>query len=156
MSRKWNNNFLKLEHLFLKEPTNSSFSWLLRYVLFCPLVAKSCPTLFVNPWTARFLCPWDFPGKNTGVGCYFLLWRAFLTQGWNPCLLHQLTDSLPLSHHESPLRHQKIIFIRIMSIFIITNPCNLSFYFCCGYSNGTALLPEIFQKTEKISIVSQN
>ena len=21
----------------------------------------------------RLLCPWDFPGKNTGVGCYFLL-----------------------------------------------------------------------------------
>ena len=20
---------------------------------------------------ARFLCPWDFPGKNTGVGCHF-------------------------------------------------------------------------------------
>ena len=22
---------------------------------------------------ARFLCPWDFPGKNTGSGCHFLL-----------------------------------------------------------------------------------
>ena len=22
---------------------------------------------------ARFLCPWDFLGKNTGVGCHFLL-----------------------------------------------------------------------------------
>ena len=21
----------------------------------------------------RLLCPWDFPGKNTGVGCRFLL-----------------------------------------------------------------------------------
>ena len=27
------------------------------------------------PWTAapRLLCPWDFPGKDTGVGCHFLL-----------------------------------------------------------------------------------
>ena len=24
-------------------------------------------------WPARFLCPWDSPGKNTGVGCHFLL-----------------------------------------------------------------------------------
>ena len=26
-------------------------------------------------WTvsARFLCPWDFPGKHTGVGCHFFL-----------------------------------------------------------------------------------
>ena len=30
--------------------------------------------LFVIPWTiapARFLCPWDSPSKNTGVGCPF-------------------------------------------------------------------------------------
>ena len=24
----------------------------------------------------RFLCPWDSPGKNTGVGCHFLLHQA--------------------------------------------------------------------------------
>ena len=23
-------------------------------------------------WPARLLCPWDSPGKNTGVGCQFL------------------------------------------------------------------------------------
>ena len=26
-----------------------------------------------GPWPARLLCPWDSPGKNTGVGCYFPL-----------------------------------------------------------------------------------
>ena len=39
------------------------------------LVTKSCPTL-VTPYTcepARFLCPWDFPGKYTTVGRHFLL-----------------------------------------------------------------------------------
>ena len=30
------------------------------------------------------LCPWDFPGKSTGVGCHFLLQKIFLTQGSNP------------------------------------------------------------------------
>ena len=49
-----------------------------------------------------FLCPWDFPGKNTGVGCHFLLQGIFLTQGLNPCLLHWQADSLPLSHLGSP------------------------------------------------------
>ena len=34
----------------------------------------------------RFLCLWDFPGKNTGVGCHFLLQGIFPTQGWSPCL----------------------------------------------------------------------
>ena len=31
---------------------------------------------FWPPWTVyptRFLCPWDFPGKSTGVGSYYLL-----------------------------------------------------------------------------------
>ena len=30
---------------------------------------------------------WDSPGKNTGVGCHFLLQGIFLTQGSNWCLL---------------------------------------------------------------------
>ena len=38
---------------------------------------------------ARLLCPWDSPGKNTGVGCHFLLQGVFLTQGLNLCLLHR-------------------------------------------------------------------
>ena len=32
----------------------------------------------------RFLCPWDFPGKNTGLGYHFLLQGIFLNQGLNP------------------------------------------------------------------------
>ena len=32
------------------------------------------------------LCPWGFPSKNTGVGCYFLQ-GIFLTEGSNPNLL---------------------------------------------------------------------
>ena len=35
-----------------------------------------------------FATPWDSPGKNTGVGCHFLLQGIFLTQGSNPHLLH--------------------------------------------------------------------
>ena len=47
----------------------------------------------------RRLCPWDSPGKNTGVGCHALLQGIFLTQGWNPhllCLLCWHAGSLPL------------------------------------------------------------
>ena len=36
---------------------------------------------------ARLLCPWDFPGKNTGVGWHALLQGIFLTQGSNLDLL---------------------------------------------------------------------
>ena len=58
--------------------------------------------LFETPWTV--VCqtprPWDFPGKNTGVGCHFFLQGIFLTQGSNPrllCLLHWQVNSLPLT-----------------------------------------------------------
>ena len=53
-----------------------------------------------GPKPARLLCPWDSPGKNTGVGCHALLQGIFPTQGWNPgllCLLHCHVCSLPLS-----------------------------------------------------------
>ena len=43
------------------------------------------------PWTvcspARLLCLWNFPGKNTGVGCHFLFQRIFPAQELNLCLL---------------------------------------------------------------------
>ena len=45
---------------------------------------------------ARLLCPWDFSGKNIGVGCHFLLQRIFLTQRLKSGLLHWRLDSLPL------------------------------------------------------------
>ena len=59
--------------------------------------------LFVTPWTvpSRLLCPWDFPGKKTGVGCHFLFQGIFPTQESNPHLLqllHWQADSLSLSH----------------------------------------------------------
>ena len=38
-------------------------------------VAQSCLTLLppCGPEPASLLCPRDFPGKNTGVGCHFFL-----------------------------------------------------------------------------------
>ena len=35
----------------------------------------------------RLLCPWDFPGQNTRVGCHAPLQGIFLNQGSNPRLL---------------------------------------------------------------------
>ena len=56
---------------------------------------------------SRFLCPWDSPGKNTGMGCHALLRGIFLTQGSNPHLLHLLhwqTGSLSLAPPGKPLQ----------------------------------------------------
>ena len=49
----------------------------------------SCVRLFATHGLqpTRLLCPWAFPGKNTGVGCPFLLQGIFLTQESNTRLL---------------------------------------------------------------------
>ena len=70
----------------------------------------------------RLLCPWDFPGKNTGAGCHSLRQGIFPTQGSNQHLLRLLrwqADSLPLSHQGSPkysvLKH-KVTILGLMRI----------------------------------------
>ena len=60
-------------------------------------VAQLCPTL-CEPMDTRLLCPWDFLGKGTGVGCHFLLQGIFPTQGSSPGLLHCKWILYQLSH----------------------------------------------------------
>ena len=47
-------------------------------------VAQSCLTLCNPMEPAGLLCPWNSPGKNTGVGYHSLLQGIFLTPGPNP------------------------------------------------------------------------
>ena len=54
-----------------------------------------------------FLVPWDFPGKDIGMGCHFLLQGIFLTQRSNQisCKSPAMqADSLLLSHWGNPYR----------------------------------------------------
>ena len=37
-------------------------------------------------WPTRLVCPWNFPGKNTGVCCHFPLQGIFPTQALNACI----------------------------------------------------------------------
>ena len=62
-------------------------------MLRCSVVSNSSQT--PGPCPARLLCPWDSPGKNTGVGCHALLRGIFPTQRSNLCLLHWQVGSLP-------------------------------------------------------------
>ena len=52
-------------------------------------------------WPTRFLCPWDSPGMNIGVGCHSLLQGIFPTQGLNPDLPHCRQILHHLSHQGS-------------------------------------------------------
>ena len=92
----------------LFSPPLSLIFLLLAFFLFLSLVvlvAKPCLTLFrlhgLKP--SRFLCPWDFPGKNTGVGCHLFLQGIFPTRDWTcvSCidrwiLYHWATREAPL------------------------------------------------------------
>ena len=67
-------------------------------------VAQSFPTL-CDPMDCsppRLLRPWDFPGVNTGLGCYFLLQGIFPTQGSILDLPHCRQMLYCLSYQGSP------------------------------------------------------
>ena len=73
---------------------------------------QSCPThsdaMDCKP--TRLLCPWDSPGRNTGVGCHTLLQGIFPTQGSNPhllCLLLWQAGSLLLASPGKPVKPLK-------------------------------------------------
>ena len=69
--------------------------------------------LFVASWIVVCQAPLsrNFPGKNAGAGCHFLLQEIFLTRGLNPSLLGlprgQADFFLPLSPLGSPKRRHK-------------------------------------------------
>ena len=75
---------------FINESTVCTFS------CFCGVPLIVIPGAVAH----RLLVHEDFPGKNAGVGCQFLLQRIFPTQGLNlfPALQ---AGSLPLSHQGS-------------------------------------------------------
>ena len=71
------------------------------------LVTKSYLTLLQSQGLcpSKLLCPLDFPGKNIGDGCHFLLKGIFLTQRSNLYVLQWQVASLPLSHQGNPQPH---------------------------------------------------
>jgi len=69
-------------------------------VLSCSVMSDSLRSQGL--WLTRLLCPWDSPGKNTGVGCHVLLQGIFPTQGLNPDLPHCGWILYHLSHQGSP------------------------------------------------------
>ena len=57
-------------------------------ILTPPPISSSLKPYELQP--TRLFCPWDFPAKNTGMGCHVLLQGIFLTQGLNPHFLRLL------------------------------------------------------------------
>ena len=94
--------------LFIYISREQSFVVVVQGVLVSPmcvcLVAQLCPTL-CDPIDCNLpgsSVHGDSPGKNTGVGCHFLLQGIFPTQGLNPGVLHYRWILSCLIHQGSP------------------------------------------------------
>ena len=69
--------------------------------------------------------PWNFLGKNTGVGGLSLRQRIFLTQELNRCVLHCRWILYQLSYQGSS-------YIRMcVGVYIYTHTCILLLLFSC-------------------------
>ena len=63
-------------------------------------------------WPASLLCPWNSPGKNTGVDSHSLLQGIFQTQGSNPGLPYCRQILYHLSHQGSPSKFIDVIYVK--------------------------------------------
>ena len=80
-------------------------------------------------WPATHFCPWDSPGKNTGVGCHALFQGIFPTQASNPdfshyrqilyCLSHQGSPSAPKAYLYTPFFKKQILISFIPNLWIL-------------------------------------
>ena len=95
----------------------SHWGILLRFQGCVCVQSLSCVQFFVTPQTpprslcdstdqlASLLCPWNSPGKNTGMGNHSLLQGIFLTQGLNCGLLYCRQILYHLSYQGSHKSH---------------------------------------------------
>ena len=102
----------------------------------------------------RLLCPWDFPGKNTGMGCHALLQGIFLTQGSNLCLLwllHCWWILYPVSHRGSPTKEYTHVKIQWAVPLISAHITECTLYFknpISGLPGGSVVKTPHFQRRE--------
>ena len=121
---------------------------------YCCLVTKSTLTLLraYGLWPTRLLCPWDFPGNNTRVGCHFLLLGIFSDPGIklaSPALAGKFFTTE--SPGNSLLCHtvSKILYLFFLTSYLEYFPISLT-YVCvcvcvcvCVYAKSLQLFPTL-------------
>ena len=106
-SQLWTENQLKLR-----------WTWFQLYTRYCCcLITKSCPILLHLLW------PSGFPGKNTGVGCHFLLQGIFQGQWLNlqllPHLLHCRQIPYAWATEDEYTLNRYLIFFYFFHLFLL-------------------------------------
>ena len=121
---------------------------------------QSCPTLCYphRQQPTGLPCPWDSPGKNTEVGCHFLLQGIFPPQGSNPgppasylpapkhCFL---PVGLGFQAERSPTGHRNGLSL-LLSIYFLSFFFKKVIYFGC---TGSSLLHSVFSYSSWVSLV---
>ena len=102
------------------------------------IVIQSCLTLCdpMDRSPPRLLCPWDFPGKNTGLGSHSLLQGIFPTQELNLSLLPCRRILYHLSRHQtSPTRTRLTFFTSLTQHLRIFHLLLSTGYFSANYKH---------------------
>ena len=86
--------------------------------------------------TARLLCSWNSSGKNTGVGCHFLIQGIFLMQGSNKGLLHCRQILLSTRKFSSVQSLSRVRFFEV--------PWTAPFWASLSITNSRSLLKLMF------------
>ena len=103
---------LKIFHkIFFKKYMHALFA-----VHVCSVMSVSLWPFGMQP--TRLLCPWDFSGDNSGLGCHFLLWGNLPEPGqthvsWVFCIAGNFFISLSLSHQHF---HEKFFELKNDSV----------------------------------------
>ena len=132
-------------------------------------VAQLCPTLRTHGLQPISpICPQNFPGKNTGVGCHFLLQGIFPTQGSNLQLLQWQADALPLSHLGSPfqkmiqfnfyVKHTKVHIVAILKLWIrcfLSKQLLLRASYIPFFSNVSCMKSSVFKTQLELKILQK-
>ena len=88
-------------------------------VLSHSVVFSSLQTYRLQP--TRLLCPWNYPGKKTGMGCHAFPQGIFPTQGLKPGLLNYRRILDHLSYQGSPVQvsgYKTVLLGQIQSVFL--------------------------------------
>ena len=125
LSSSWNSPVIQFPRRTLEEG-NSFFTAVQdQKQSVCRSVVSLCDLM--EP--TRLLCLWDSPGKNTGVGYYFLLQGIFPTQGSNWCLFRCKQIPYCLSHQGSLSPNQEVPQIKLNSEHSRTFQDEICFFF---------------------------
>ena len=95
---------------------STRISYCINYCVSHSVLSDSLRSHGLQP--ARLLCPWNSPGKNTGVSSHSLLQGIFLTQESNPGFLHCRQILYCLSHQVSP----KLLWNHVQKSWILNIP----------------------------------